>query len=113
MKSVLGIVMDSPGSFSTFKNVMKKSSQNPGSGDQWHHIVNQNPTNRKRFGNRLHCTDNLISLPEKIHDPVTRHYNRKPDWTGGEFVRDVINKRSWRAQYEYGLKVLRDNGIKP
>ena len=32
-----------PGSFSTFKKIVKKSSKNPGTGHQWHHIVNQNP----------------------------------------------------------------------
>ena len=52
-------------------------------------------------------------MPKSVHQQVTRHYNRKPEWTNGEFVRDVINKRSWRAQYAYGLQVLRDNGVTP
>lgn len=102
-----------PGSFGRFKRKITASSKNPGSGFQWHHIVNQNPKNMKRFGNRLHCTDNLISLPTAIHRKVSGHYSGKPNWTNGKLVRDVINERSWTKQYEYGLDVLRRHGVKP
>ncbi len=102
-----------PGSFWTFKNNVARSSKNPGDGYQWHHIVNQNPANKKRFGTRLHCTDNLISLPEATHQTISGFYNKKLEWTNGRFVRDVIADRSWRKQYEYGLEVLRDHGVKP
>ena len=106
-----GVGVHCPGSFRTFKKVVKKSSLDPGDGREWHHIVNQNSTNRKNFRSRLHCTDNLISLPKAIHHEVTAHYNRKHKWTKGDFVRDVINKRTWREQYEYGVRVLRDNAV--
>ena len=102
-----------PGSFGRFKRRISKSSKDPGPGYEWHHIVNQNSTNVSEFGNRLHCTDNLIALPKELHHKVSGHFAEKPGWAKGEHVRDVINKRSWNKQYEYGLQVLRDKGIKP
>ena len=44
---------------------------------------------------------------------MSAHYNRKYDWTKGDFVRDIINQRSWREQYAYGLQVLRNEGVSP
>ncbi len=102
-----------PGSFSTFKRKIVDSSKDPGTGYQWHHIVNQNPKNVARFGSRLHCTDNLISLPIAVHRKVSGHYSEKPNWTNGKRVRDLINQRSWSKQYEYGLEVLRRHGVSP
>jgi hypothetical protein len=102
-----------PGSFGTFKRKIADSSKDPVSGYQWHHIVNQNPTNVDRFGNRLHCTDNLLSLPTSVHRKVSGHYGEKPNWTNGKRVRDVINQRSWTKQYEYGLEVLQRHGVAP
>lgn len=99
--------------FATFRNIVKKSSKMPPTGYQWHHIVNQNPTNKKRFGKRLHCTDNLISLERRIHQDISAHYSSKQSWTKNQRVREVINERSWSEQYEYGLGILRKHGINP
>ncbi len=99
--------------FPSFRYIINKSSKKPAAGWQWHHIVNQNPRNVQKFGNRLHCTDNLIALPKHVHGQVSRVFGSKPHWTHGEFVRNVINKRSWPEQYEFGLEVLRDKGVSP
>lgn len=99
--------------FATFRQVVNKSSKKPASGYHWHHIVNQNPANKKRFGKRLHCTDNLISIERSIHNKISGHYNSKQDWTKNRRVREVINERSWSEQYKYGLDILRKHGVTP
>ncbi len=66
-----------------------------------------------RIGNHALVAFASIALPKKLHRKVSGHFAEKPGWAKGKHVRDVINKRSWPRQYEYGLKVLRDHGIKP
>ena len=90
-----------------------RESEQEADGWHWHHIVNKLEPNKTRFGRRLHCTDNLIALHKDVHSKVTGFYNSRPDWTKGKYVREVIVTRTWRKQYEFGLKVLRDRGIEP
>ena len=99
--------------YRTLSKIVQRSSKPVPEGYQWHHIVNQNPTNKKRFGTRLHCTDNLIALPVSVHRKISGFYNSKQKWSGRRRVREVINDRSWSEQYEFGLATLRDHGIDP
>jgi hypothetical protein len=98
--------------FTPFKDAAKRAGRGTREGEQWHHIVNQHPANKARFGARLQCTDNLIRIPKHVHDAISGHYNSNAP-EGGGLVREVIGKRSWTAQYEYGLDMLRQRGVEP
>ena len=100
-------------SFRAFKRAMEQAGKKPPSSKQWHHIVNQNASNRARFGERLHCTDNVIAIPTEIHRQISGHYSKKFEWTKGKTVRDKLKSRSWDAQYDYGVRLLREFGIDP
>lgn len=100
-------------SFTSFKRDMERKGKKPPAEYQWHHIVEQNPTNQERFPGRLHCTDNLIAIPDQIHTRISGFYSSKPRWTKGKTVRQVISARSWQKQYDYGVKTLRRHGVDP
>ena len=94
-------------SFRQFKN----THGNAGKDREWHHIVGQHSKNKGTFGEHdLHCTDNLISLPESVHHQINGHYNTKPDWAGGDNVRNWLAKKTFAEQYEYGIKLLKKYG---
>ena len=105
--------IDCYSSFDSFKNAMKREGKGLPPEQQWHHIVNQNPANKKRFGERLHCTDNLIALPRPVHQRVSAHYSTKPSWSKPRTVRAVVSERSWDEQYDYGVRLLREYGYEP
>lgn len=105
--------VDCYSSFERFKSAMKREGKGLPSDQQWHHIVNQNPANKKRFSDRLHCTDNLIALPVDVHRKINGHYSSKQDWSKPRTVRAVISERSWSAQYDYGLRLLSQYGYSP
>lgn len=91
---------------------MKARGGKPPEDVQWHHIVEQT-LNQKRFPNRLHCMDNLIAIPKKVHEQISGHYSSKPSWAKGKRVRDEVSTWSWDRQYQYGLERLRQAGVTP
>jgi hypothetical protein len=87
-------------------------ARSAGAGQQWHHVVEQTGSNAARFGQRaLHNTVNLIKVSTEKHRLISAHYSSKPAFTGGLTVREWLAKKSYKEQYEYGLKVLREVGV--
>ncbi|HYO55371.1 hypothetical protein [Archangium sp.] len=82
----------------------------PGSGNQWHHIVEQRELNLKRFGpEALHNTENVIPLGEALHTDVSAFYSSKQlEITGSRTltVRQWLGTQSYEAQREFGLKAI-------
>ena len=75
---------------------------------QWHHIVNQNPRNKARFGQRdLHCSDNLVYIPADRHRLISAHYQSKTRESKEQRVFEWLAEKSFEWQYAYGLEVLR------
>ncbi|MEM9489708.1 MAG: hypothetical protein AAGC55_11215 [Myxococcota bacterium] len=105
--------VDCYSSFESFKGAMRRAGKQLPRDQEWHHIVNQNPTNTRRFPKRLHCTDNLIALPTNIHRQVSGHYSSKQDWSRPKTVREVVSAMSWDEQHTYGLRLLRRYRITP
>src|SRR4051812_13931524 len=70
-----------------FKNhkALVKALGSAGKGKEWHHIVEQNPTDiaRKDIGPRLvHTPENVVPLDRELHVEINRHYSRiRPDIT--------------------------------
>ena len=100
-------------SFSAFKRVMGPA----GSGQAWHHIVEQTPGNIAKFGNQaIHNTTNLMKLPNgagSIHAKLSGHYSSKQFFTNGQTVRQWLSTKSYQEQYDYGIKMLKQFGWIP
>jgi hypothetical protein len=92
-------------SFDAFKKAMGPA----GPGKQWHHIVEQNSGNVARFGpERLHSTDNVVPLSEKLHVRISAFYSSKPGGPMGDLtVRQWLATQSWEAQREFGLATIK------
>ena len=80
----------------------------------WHHIVEQNPSNIANFGaQRIHNTENLIWLEHgagTIHAKVSGYYSSKQLFTNGQTVRQWLSTQSYKEQYEFGIKALKQFG---
>ena len=71
--------------------------------------------NELKFGkSNINNTKNIIDIPGKaaqsLHKKVTGHYNSKPNFANGKRVREWLSTKSFQEQYNYGIKVLKDNG---
>ena len=99
--------------FKTF-NKFKKEFGTAGEGMNWHHIVEQTPSNIQRFGpEMIHNTNNLIRIPGgkgSIHARISGHYSSKPRDLNGLTVRQWLSTKSFEEQYEYGIKMLKAFG---
>lgn len=74
---------------------------------QWHHIVEQNPTNLGQFGaESIHNTSNIIALDTAIHRQVSGYYSSIQPFTGGQTVRQWVSAQPFDAQSQFGLDVL-------
>ncbi|MEM0942124.1 MAG: hypothetical protein AAGI25_20385, partial [Bacteroidota bacterium] len=100
-------------SFSAFKRAMGPA----GPGKAWHHIVEQNPANIAKFGaEAIHTMDNMIKLPHgagSIHARISGFYSSKQAFTGGQTVRQWLSTQSYQAQYDFGIKTLKQFGWTP
>ncbi len=94
------------GSFSGFKSAMGPA----GPGKQWHHIVEQTPSNVKRFGGEaLHNTENITALNEGLHTDVSAFYSSIREGITGSntlTIRQWLGTQSYEAQRQFGLKVI-------
>jgi RHS repeat-associated protein len=91
------------GSMSSFRRAYGSA----GPDAQWHHIVEQNPTNLGQFGaESIHNTSNIIALDETIHRQVSGYYSSIQPFTGGQTVRQWVSAQPFDAQHQFGLDVL-------
>ncbi|AFE03708.1 hypothetical protein COCOR_00792 [Corallococcus coralloides DSM 2259] len=94
-------------SFSGFKKAMGPA----GSGNQWHHIVEQTPGNVQRFGpEAIHNTENVIAIDEQIHKLVSSYYSSRQAVSGGQIVREWLRLQPYEQQRAFGLQTLKDFG---
>jgi len=96
--------------FSSFR-AFKQEFGSAGTGNVWHHIVEQNKTSQ--FApEQIHSTENVIKLPVVIHDRISGYYNSIQPFTGGLRVRQWLNGKSFEYQYRFGLDVMKRFGGK-
>jgi RHS repeat-associated protein len=96
-------------SFSSFKRMLGAA----GGGQAWHHIVEQTSGNISRFGAQsVHNSANVISLPKELHQKISAYYSSKQAFTNGMTVRKWLSTKSYKEQLEFGLNLLKDQGVK-
>jgi hypothetical protein len=102
--------------FNTF-NEFKTAYGTAGVGKAWHHIVEQNPANIAKFGaQRIHNTTNLIKLDHgagTIHAKVSGYYSSIQPFTNGQTVRKWLSSQSYKQQYDFGIKTMKQFGYTP
>ena len=98
--------------FNTF-NDAKKALGSAGEGKQWHHIVEQSQIKKSGFDpTQIHNTNNLIAIYKATHVKISGYYNTSTfQFTNGLKVRDWLAGQSFQAQYDFGIKVLKDFGV--
>ncbi|MES2930633.1 MAG: RHS repeat-associated core domain-containing protein [Patescibacteria group bacterium] len=92
--------------YSSFRS-FKRNVGTAGEGREWHHIVEQNPTNKAQFEPQLlQNGENLVSIPKDVHYKVSGFYSSKQEFTGGQTVRQWISSQSFEKQMEFGKQTL-------
>ena len=99
--------------FSSF-NALKRSLGSAGKGKQWHHIVEQCQIGKSGFSKYwIQNSNNVINISNSVHSKISAHYSSKiPGLTGEKTVRDWLTGQSFQKHYEYGIKILRQFGVK-
>ena len=87
----------------------------PGSGNQWHHIVEQSQVGRRANLNaeQVNNVNNIIAVPSgsgSIHSKISGYYSSKPAFTNGLTVRDWLSTKSYDYQFEFGLNKMKEFG---
>jgi hypothetical protein len=81
---------------------------------EWHHIVEQTPTNLERFGaGPIQNTGNLIPLEYSVHREISGFYSSVQRFSEGLTVRDWLSTQSFEQQRQFGLNVLSRFGVLP
>jgi hypothetical protein len=96
-------------SFKQFKNVFGKA----GSKKAWHHIVEQTINSGKFAQEILQNPANLLPLPHgagSIHAEVSAYYSSIQEFTGGLTVREWLSKKSFKEQFDFGVKTIKEFG---
>ena len=81
----------------------------------WHHIVEQTPANVEKFGAEvIHNTANVVELPHgpgTIHNRISGHYlSNQGDISDDKRIREWLSTKSFKEQYEFGIKQLKKEG---
>jgi hypothetical protein len=91
----------------------KASYGEAGPNQAWHHIVEKG-INSGRFAEELlHNPANVIKLPNgkgSIHAKISGYYSSIQPFTEGLIVRKWLSGQSFQAQFEFGVKVIRNFG---
>lgn len=89
---------------------LKRALGPAGEGRQWHHVVEQSQVGK--FGSQaIHNADNVVSIPTDIHRQISGFYSSKPDFAGGQTVRQWLSGQSFEQQRAFGEQVLRRFGV--
>ncbi|MCH8623105.1 RHS repeat-associated core domain-containing protein, partial [Undibacterium sp. TS12] len=90
--------------FSSFKQA--KTALGTQAGEDIHHVVEQCQAARSGFPTSvLNTTNNLVRLPEAVHDSISAHYSKLVRGTNMT-LRDSLNGLPFQQQYEIGLDVI-------
>lgn len=92
-------------------SALKRFLGPPGSGNHWHHIVEQTPGNIQRFGAKaIQSTDNVVAIPAGVHTgrgSISAYYSSIQPGTNSMTVRQWLSTQSLEAQRQYGSEVLK------
>jgi hypothetical protein len=92
--------------------VMRSALGSAGTGKVWHHIVErcQGNCTRSTFPSQMvNNTKNVVAVPNAVNQKLADLYASKQfDFTKGKTLRDWLNGKSFKEQYEYGKKLLKN-----
>jgi hypothetical protein len=78
-----------------------------GPGRVYDHVVEQSQIGRSGFApQEIHHPFNLNPVDAALNQQKANYYSSIRGFTGGKRVRDWLNGRSFRDQYEFGMDVL-------
>jgi hypothetical protein len=78
-----------------------------GQSKEWHHIVEQRPSNIARFGpEAIHNTANVVAVPKWVNQKIAAYYSSKQRFTGGKTVREWLDSLPYEKQMEFGRMIL-------
>jgi hypothetical protein len=100
--------MDNPKSLEE----LNRLADEPTPGYQIHHIVEQGPASKDGYTPaEIETPENLVRVPTLKHYEITAYYATKRDDLGGMSPREYLNEKAWYVRREFGLKVLRQQGV--
>lgn len=106
----------SKGGYASFA-AFKAANGAAGKGMAWHHIVEQGGSNVAKFGaTKVHNVNNLVKLEHgagSIHAKISGYYSSKRPFTGGQTVRQWLSTQTYKQQYDFGIKTMKQFGWKP
>jgi len=94
--------------FATFDD-FKDAFGAAGPGLAWHHVVEQTINSGKFAAELLHNPANLLKLPHgkgTIHAKISGYYNSRPDFAKGLKLREWLSKKSFKEQFDFGIKTI-------
>lgn len=78
-----------------------------GPDSEWHHIVERRLAENGQFHPELiHCTDNIINLPVRLHHYINGRMSEKSRRTEDAIRRFYVSRFSFRDQYNYGIDLI-------
>ena len=92
--------------FNTFGQ-LKGYLGSPGTGNQWHHIVEQSQIGKSGFSPQMiHNTNNIVAINSNTHAAISGYYSSIQPFTNGMLVRNWLAGQSFEAQYAFGIDVI-------
>lgn len=80
-----------------------------GDGREWHHIVEKRLAGRPGFpAEKIHSTDNIISLPVDVHRRVTSRMSMRSAAYANNVRRFAMERLSFSEQYKQGLDLIEE-----
>ena len=93
--------------FDTFRQ-LKNEMGSPGTGNEWHHVVEQSQIAKSGFSPQMiHNTNNIISISKTTHRAISGYYSSVQPFTNGMIVRNWLAGQSFSAQREFGINVIK------
>lgn len=75
---------------------------------RWHHIVEQTPWNKAKFGDEmLHNINNMILVQKSFHKRISKFYQSIQPFTGGKTFRQFLMDKSFEEQLAWGWWAIR------
>ena len=93
--------------FDTYRQ-LKNEIGSPGTGNEWHHIVEQSQIAKSGFSPQMiQNTNNIMSISKTTHRAISGYYSSVQPFTDGMIVRNWLAGQSFSAQYEFGINVIK------
>ncbi|HTH97546.1 MAG TPA: hypothetical protein VL574_09030 [Stellaceae bacterium] len=93
------------------KDEAAKRYNSAGTGNEYHHIVEQGGDGARHPPEMLHSTKNIVRLPKLVHEEVSAEAGRpQTEADASTTIRESLKGKSWDEKYESGLEILRRIG---